>query len=133
MRRVAVYVERVFRGKKYPDTLIMRASYKTDYRLVPKEEEVKYCEIAETKKDEKIFPRIMTFPPLMRELILREAKAADKELKEEPQMEIKYRISVNNHTRIAEEGETPNVEFTIGLGTPASPSLYKGINLDKNP
>lgn len=127
-----MYVEKVFRGQKFPDTLIMRASYKADYRLVPKDEEAKYCDIAVVKKEERVFPRTTVFPPLMRELILREAKASGAELKEEPKLLLKYQTGVNNHIRIAEEGETPNVEFGVGLGTPASPSLYEGIKLNRN-
>lgn len=131
MRRVTAYVEKVFRGKRYPDTLIMGASYKADYRLIPKDEEAKYLGIKEVEKVEKIFPKRMPFPPLMREIILREAKAEGRELKEEPTVEIKYRTGVYNQIKIAKEGETPNVEFAIDLGKPASPTLYKGINLDK--
>lgn len=127
-----MYAEKVFRGKRYPDLIIKSASYKADYRLIPKDEEAEYCKLIDVKKEEKIFPATMSFPPLMRELILREAKANGEELKEEPQLEIKYKMGVNNHIRVAKKGETPNVEFSTALGTPAAPSLYKGIQLDKN-
>lgn len=129
-----MYVEKVFRGKKCPETILRRASYKTDYRLIPKEEEAEYCKIPELKQEERIFPRTTVFPPLMRELILREAKASGVELKEEPKLALKYQMGVNNHIRVAEEGETPNVDFAhVGLGTPASPSLYEGVRVNKNP
>lgn len=127
---MSVFVEKVFRGKRCPDTYVWGASCKTDYRLVPKDEEAEYCKIAE-KKPEKIFPRTTVFPPLMRELILREAKANGEELKEEPKLVLQYRIGVNNNIRVAKEGETPNMEIGVGLGTPASPSLYERIKLDR--
>lgn len=131
MRRVTAYIEKVFRGRRYPDTIIMGATYKTDYRLIPKDEEAKYLEIEEVKKVEKIFPKTMALPPLMREMFLREAKAGGKEVNAEPTIEIKYKTGVHNQIKIAEEGETPNVEFSINLGKPASPGLYKGINLNR--
>lgn len=131
-----MYVEKVFRGKRYPDCWLTRASYKSDYRLIPKDEEAAFCKLAEEKQrpeSEKIFPRTMAFPPLMRELILREARANGEEIKGEPQMEVKYSTGVNSHVRVAKDGETPNVELHNDLGVPASPSLYKGINLERNP
>lgn len=33
----------------------------------------------------------------------------------------------DGNSRVAEEGEEPNVEITVGLGTPVSPQLYKGL------
>lgn len=36
-------------------------------------------------------------------------------------------IVKEGNSRVAEEGEEPNVEITIGLGTPVSPQLYKGL------
>lgn len=133
MRKVGVLVELVFRGKRYPDTVIQTTSYKPDYRLIPKDEEEEYCKFTEVKKEEKIFPRTTVFPPLMRELILREAKASGQEIKAEPQLTLRYATGVNNHTRVAEEGEISNVDFGVGLGTPVSPSLYKGIKWSRDP
>lgn len=131
MRKVTIYIEKTFRGKRYPDTLISRVSYKTDYRLLPKDEEAEYCKPVEVKATEEIYPRTMPFPPLMRELIAREAEAKGEKLSEDPKLEIIYKTGVNNNIRIAKEGETPTCTFVTGLGTPASPSLYKGINLNK--
>ncbi|KAG8233797.1 hypothetical protein J437_LFUL008017 [Ladona fulva] len=49
IRRVQVWEEKVFRGRKYPNPIkIFLASYKKDYRLVPKDEEEVYAK--ETEK-----------------------------------------------------------------------------------
>lgn len=45
-------------------------------------------------------------------------------------MPLSYNKSPNRVKRIAKEGETPTVNFTMALGKPASPSLYEGININ---
>lgn len=62
----------------------------------------------------------MDFPPLLKELILRESGAI-----KDPKLPFLYCAAANY--RIAQEGETPSFEFSAGLGTPASPSLYANI------
>lgn len=122
--------EQTFRGRKISQPVdISNVSYKTDYRLIPKEEENDYCKYIEVKKQERIFPRTMSFPPLMREMIIREMKENNEEVVQEPQLEIVYKIGQYTTFRIAKEGETPTVEFAPGLGTPVSHSLYKGLKL----
>lgn len=122
--------EQTFRGRTFSEPVdLMNVSYKTDYKLIPKEEETDYCKHAGLTKQERIVPRTKSFPPLMRELIIREIQEKSKEIVQEPQMEVVYNINQYTTFRIAKEGETPNVELTEGLGTPASPSLYKGIKL----
>lgn len=44
---------------------------------------------------------------------------------------ITYKHSPNRVQRIAKGDEKPTVQFTMGLGKPASPSLYEGVPLDK--
>lgn len=129
MRIVRVFVERTFRGVKEPEIIpIEGATYKTDYRLLPKDEEEQYCNRNKVFKSEVILPRYREFPPLMRELIVREAKASGKPLTEEPKLEVVYNVkSAEMKYRIAGENEKPTVEFKTGLGTPASPSLYEGV------
>lgn len=44
-------------------------------------------------------------------------------------MPVRYNHSPNRVNRIAKGDEKPTVQFTMGLGTPASPSLYEGVPL----
>lgn len=44
-------------------------------------------------------------------------------------MPITYNYSPNRVKRIAKPDEKPTVQFSMGLGTPASPSLYEGVPL----
>lgn len=126
MRKVKVTVEKTFRGRKLPNPItIESASYKTDYKLIPKDEESAYCkDVAPPAM--KILPKTMEFPPLMKELIMREMKEKGEDVKE-PRLTIVYHLDRSNNFKIAEDGETPTVEITCGLGTPISPNLYKGI------
>lgn len=105
------------------------STYKADYRLIPKAEEHEYCRLQEVVKTERILPRIIEFPPLLKELIVRDKLAKGEKISEEPKLSLKYRMGRENHVRVAKEGETPNVQIVSGLGTPVSPDLYKGINV----
>lgn len=40
---------------------------------------------------------------------------------------LNYKKKKEKLTRIAKEGETPNVEMSSGLGKPASPGLYENV------
>lgn len=66
-RRVFAWVERVFRGRRDPKLILLfSASYKPDYRLIPKdEEEAWYERLKECKKVEKIYDPYMQLPPLL--------------------------------------------------------------------
>lgn len=67
----------------------------------------------------------MDFPPLMRELIIREAGGS---YEEEPKLEIVYnKTSAETRYRIANENEQPTIQIDSGLGKPAAPSLYEGV------
>jgi small subunit ribosomal protein S34 len=66
---VRIWAEKVFRGRKYPKIVeVCSASYKADYRLLPKDEEEAYCKTDSqvTLEKVKILPRTMPFPPLLR-------------------------------------------------------------------
>lgn len=68
-RKVRVWAEKVFRGRKYPKIVeICSASYKPDYRLIPKDEEESYCKTDSLGTLEKIniLPQTIPFPPLLR-------------------------------------------------------------------
>lgn len=108
---------------------IETASYKTDYKLIPKDKEAEYCRRDVPAVQMKILPKTMSFPPLLKELIIRDIKASGKEVTEEPQLQIVYRQSRESYYRTAEEGETPNAEVYSGFGKTKSPSLYKNIKL----
>lgn len=130
MRKVRVWVESTFRGVKQPGiTAISRSSPKSDFILIPKDEEANICgRKVDTNKSTVILPRTMEFPPLLKELILRDNKI-DKSFKT-PRLEVCYnRTSTETKYRIAEEGETPTFELPVGLGTPVSPELYEGVKL----
>lgn len=42
-------------------------------------------------------------------------------------LKVNMNASKYNNSRIAKDGETPNVNLSIGLGSPASPELYEGV------
>lgn len=72
MRKVRVWVEKVFRGKKIPgDVFIYRTSYKADYRLIPKDEEEKYTKICADLQRKNVTPYV-EYPPLFKELMLKD-------------------------------------------------------------
>lgn len=128
MRFVKVWVESTFRGKTFPEPIIIeRTSYKTDFRLIPKDEEQEYCK-SPVFDCTKIVPKTMEFPPLLKELLIRNAKAKGNNLEEEIKLEIFYnKQSLNMSYKIAKDGEKPTVEIVSGLGKPVSPRLYEGL------
>jgi small subunit ribosomal protein S34 len=68
-RKVRVWAEKVFRGRKYPKIVeVCSVSYKADYRLIPKDEEEEYCKTEShlTMDKVKVLPRTVPFPPLLR-------------------------------------------------------------------
>lgn len=99
--------------------------------MIPKDEEDKYTRYNKSLVM-KVVPRTMDYPPLLKELIIRQRKAAGILDKEEPKMEIIYQMSGVKRYRLAEEGETPTVNFVISLGTPDSPSLYANIKKESS-
>ncbi|KAL4707733.1 hypothetical protein ACJJTC_014914 [Scirpophaga incertulas] len=131
-RRVRVWVEKTFRGKKLPKlTEIYRTSYKPDYKLIPKnEEEQLLARVAEqSSKPEVVLPRQIEMPPLMKRFIINDHEKKGLEVIKDFMMPINFTYSPNRAHRIAEPGEKATVEFAIDLGKPASPSLYEGVPL----
>lgn len=124
-RKMKVWVQKVFRGKLYPNPVeIERASYKSDYRLLPKNEEKDYCQILDEYSNDKILiAPTMDLPPLLKEMITKEKGEKN------PKMNVKIKDGHNKLHRIAKEDETPTLEIPINIGKPLSPNLYKGINL----
>lgn len=119
-------VEQVFRGQKIPIPVqIDIVTYKPDYILIPKDQEANYINRTE-QPIQKIMPRTTNFPPLLKEILMRQRtnlKGGSSDLK----LELKYALFGIKNYKIAEEGETPTVNIDIGLGKPASPSLYANI------
>ncbi|CAB3251454.1 unnamed protein product [Arctia plantaginis] len=131
-RRVRVWVEKTFRGKKLPNiTEIYRTSYKPDYKLIPKNEEAKLLATVDKVHDYSnvVLPKIIEMPPLMKKFITKDHEKKGLEIMTDFTMPIRYNRSPNRVKRIAKGDEKPTVQFSMGLGTPASPSLYEGIQL----
>ncbi|CAG9831566.1 unnamed protein product [Diabrotica balteata] len=129
-RKIKVWVEDTFRGKTFPEPVLIEGiSYKTDYRLLPKDEEEEYCKTS-AYKYQKILPKTMDFPPLLKEIIKRIAKSKGENVTEDPKLNIFYnQTSLQHSYRVAEENEKPTVEIVQSLGTPVAPRLYEGIKL----
>ncbi|XP_055376886.1 uncharacterized protein LOC129609055 [Condylostylus longicornis] len=120
-RKVKVTVEKTFRGHTYPKpSIIMSASYKADYRLIPKDEEAQYCKI-ETKSPEGVVCREMDFPPLLKQFIEEETGIKN------PKLPVHFKEGRDKRYRLAAEGETPTIKIEMGLGKPISPKLYEHL------
>ncbi|XP_067001217.2 small ribosomal subunit protein mS34 [Anabrus simplex] len=128
-RKVRVWAEKVFRGRKYTNLVeVCSASYKADYRLLHKDEEEAYCRFEpSTDKEERILPEAIQFPPLLKEVIMRDLRAKGQSVVEEPLLKVKYKQGRQNIARKAADGEKPTVVIQPGLGKPASPELFEGI------
>ncbi|KAF7270430.1 hypothetical protein GWI33_016580 [Rhynchophorus ferrugineus] len=132
LRKVRVLIEKTFRGKTLPKPILLEsATYKPDYKLIPKDEEANFCKnIPKSDTPARILPRTMDFPPLMKELIIQEGILKGGATKEDLELEIAYnKMSQKSKYRIADKGEQPTQTFSIGLGTPITSRLYKGIDL----
>ncbi|XP_015590914.1 28S ribosomal protein S34, mitochondrial isoform X2 [Cephus cinctus] len=128
-RKVAALVQKTFRGITDKNLVqIDRSSYKADYILIPKDEEYKYCQPPK-ETNPVILPRTVDFPPLLKELVLRDMKAAGTPVTEEPRLQLHYNITNSNikKYRPAKEGEKPDIEFTMSMGKPTHSILYANI------
>ncbi|XP_056629710.1 uncharacterized protein LOC130440510 [Diorhabda sublineata] len=128
MRKVKVWVENTFRGRTFPEPILIEGiSYKTDYRLIPKAEEQEYrnSTIYEYKK---ILPKTMNFPPLLKDILIKIGKSKGEDVSD-LKLNIFYnQTSLMEKYKIAEGDEQPTVEIVEHLGTPVSPRLYEGVN-----
>ncbi|XP_034831338.1 uncharacterized protein mRpS34 [Maniola hyperantus] len=130
-RRVRVWVEKTFRGRTLPKlTEIYRTSYKPDYKLISKDEEAQLLQSTDHKRTEVILPNTVEMPPLMRKFIVKDHEKKGLEVMKDFVLPISYHHSPNRVQRIAKGDEKPTVQFTMGLGKPASPSLYEGVSLE---
>ncbi|KAJ1525346.1 hypothetical protein ONE63_010164 [Megalurothrips usitatus] len=128
VRRVRALVDSVFRGTYRGQEWLAWPTFKPDFNLIPKEEEeaytkVKAGELPKSFEFSSILPTHGEFPPLLRELLIRDLKAQGTYNGEEPMLPISFK----NPVRVAQEGEAPTVRITPGLGTPVCPRLYDNI------
>jgi len=64
---VSVKCEKYWRGKKLPEPIyITGASYKSDYKIIPKAEEAEYCKLIDSPEKGESLPETVDFPPLFR-------------------------------------------------------------------
>ncbi|KAK3918725.1 28S ribosomal protein S34, mitochondrial [Frankliniella fusca] len=128
VRRVRALVDVVLAGTYRGQEWLSTDTYISDFRLIPKEEEeiftkVKKGELPPKFVDPNIFPTTAAFPPLLKELIIQDMKNRGTFTGEEPLLPMKYAYPV----RVAQEGEIPTVDMSLGLGKTASPRLYANI------
>ncbi|XP_044269367.1 uncharacterized protein LOC123014364 [Tribolium madens] len=130
-RKVRVLVEKTFRGVTYPKPITIEStSYKADYQLIPKDEEHNYSTIVETKREIAILQRTMEFPPLMKDVLMRENRAKGEDV-QDLKLEIVYHKTKTGKYRVAEEGETPTVTFQANIQELPNISLYKNVKLQQ--
>ncbi|CAK9834457.1 hypothetical protein ANTRET_LOCUS10983 [Anthophora retusa] len=125
-RSVMVLTDKIFRGKRSPEPFqIDCVSVKADYVLIHKDHEKKYTS-ATAIPPQRVMPRTADLPPLLKEILIREAQQMKQE---NPDLKLKlvYNFSGFKNYRIAEEGETPTVEIGMQLEKCANPALYANI------
>lgn len=84
------------------------AGHKADWRLIPRDEEEKYLNWKPVQPFcHKEISRTMPFPPLLREMILREMKLAGKSVDQEPMLPIEIRETVWNRTKLNHDTVEP--------------------------
>jgi len=88
-----------------------------------KKEETSYCKIAD--REERIISPYMELPPLLKEFVMKETGRSDVKMK------VVHKKKIYGNSRLASEGETPNVEVAMGVGKPhpTATSLYEGLNM----
>ncbi|XP_046399143.1 uncharacterized protein LOC124165700 [Ischnura elegans] len=131
-RRVAVWVERVFRGRKDPEiTKIMKTSYKTDYRLIPKDEEEEYVkgvkqevQSTSTYSAKRVVPKEMPIPPLLLELSKAALKGKISPEKIPTTIPLIVKQGPANRAIVV---ENVKIEETILAEEPDVPRLYGGL------
>lgn len=125
-RKVAVLVEKTHRGKTELRQ-IDGATYKTDYQLVPKDEEYKYLQPVEARNF-KLLSKTMELPPVLREIVVRGLKAKGQKVDKEPEMEVMYNlVGETKCYQVVEEGEKYDFKPSIGLGPTKCPGLYANV------
>lgn len=99
------------------------ATYKNDYRLLSKKEEADYCKVEPHQI--KLLAPTMDLPPLLKQMVKKETGVA------EPKMKVKFTPAPYKSTRLAKEGEQPDINIPINIGKPhpKGVKLYEGVQL----
>lgn len=117
-RRVKVTVEKTFRGRQYPKPVeIFSTSYKADYELVPKHEEAAFCKITTVPRMEKVLPREIEMPPLLRAFVAKETGIQN------PMIPLKLKHTREKFYHLAKDGEQPTIEVGMALTKPLNDKL----------
>ncbi|CAK9796754.1 hypothetical protein ANTPLA_LOCUS953 [Anthophora plagiata] len=125
-RPVMVLADKIFRGKRSPEPFqIDFTSVKTDYVLIHKDQEERYTSVT-ALPPQRVMPRTADMPPLLKEILIRQAKQAKRE-HPDLKMKLVYNLTGFKNYRIAEEGETPTVKIGMQLEKCANPALYANI------
>lgn len=120
MRKVVALVEKTFRGQRITKPIqIDSASYKSDYILIPKDQESHYLNVI-CEQPIKILPSKIEFPPLLKEILIRQGKQTGQHITKETKLRVRYNSSGVKNQKIAEEQETPTIDFQ----TNRLPTLY---------
>lgn len=125
-RKVNVKCEYIYRGIKFEEPIeITHESVFPDYSLVPKHLEGNYTfsKTRTQRMNERILPRHMEFPPLLKRIF------TENGVKDPKMRTISQNVWYSMH-RVAEENEKPTLSFDKKDNPPASPNLYKGVNYD---
>lgn len=124
-RKVVALVERTFRGETSKNPVqIESVSYKSDYVLIPKDQEAKYL-TATNQRAHKLLPSTTEFPPLLKEILMRQAKQTAELRADEPKLQVRYNLNGIKIYRVAKDGETPTVHLTS-----TSTTLYRNVARD---
>ncbi|XP_014279247.1 small ribosomal subunit protein mS34 [Halyomorpha halys] len=110
-RRVRAWVEKVFRGRRYPKLIeLHRVSYKADYRLISKtDEKALWDKVSSFQSEVKVLPSSKPFPPLLTELIKEEMEAKNM-THTDPSLKLKVKRGRENFYKTAQENEVPNAQ-----------------------
>ena len=122
-------MEKVFRGKLYPEPYkIYGATYKTDYRLVPKDQEKDFCKPPQgCIENTKIFPNTISLPPLLNEVIMADLKARGEQVDGDLQIPLILEESLQNRYCLAKIGDRPNMKIEYTISREKAPNIYKDI------
>jgi len=121
-----IYCETVFRGKRWPGIRRLDITYKPDYRLIPKEDELNFLKgytISDLGDKLTVLPKYYSVPPLMKLFLERHAR--EKGEKVDPTQDFRIPFVYLDEKdltkekgelfwltyRIANDGEEPDLKF----------------------
>ncbi|XP_078035629.1 LOW QUALITY PROTEIN: mitochondrial ribosomal protein S34 [Augochlora pura] len=132
-RKVVVLVEKTFRGQTVAKPVQLDSvTYKTDYVLIPKDEESHYLNVS-NQQTVKYMPSKTEFPPLLKEILIREAKQAELEYPEgEPKLRLRYNLRGVKNYKIAEDQETPTIDVEMSMRSTLYMDDYDKLEISCN-